>query len=318
MQRKINRSLDCLKPDILLPSVLPANWWAFSYKRTRKNVFCLWYCHEPSAFIHSPEWIEAIEDRLMHQAAKRLNPWLKDLDRWLVRGNVDYVICNSRFTQGQFQRTYGIESQGHIYPGVDLDRFTPAGDKSEDLFMVSRLTRFKNIRVALEALALLKRKDRRLLIGGEGEAKEDLRRLTNSLGLDDRVIFLGSIPHDRLPSLYARAKLLIFTTEKEPFGMVPVEALACGTPVIASNSGGVQETVQHGVNGLLLDPMTPRSLSEGIDHLLENTETYDFLRQNTRKSVERFCWDHHVQQFREILDQIIQERRTRRGAANFS
>jgi len=172
--------------------------------------------------------------------------------------------------------------------------------------MVSRLTRFKNIAVAIEAFSRLKNGNHRLLIGGEGEEKENLRRLIDRLGLEERVFLTGGIPHEKLTSMYASAKILIFTTENEPFGMVPVEALACGTPVIASNSGGLRETVQSGFNGILLDRMTPRSLAEAMDHLLSDPERYAFLQKNARKSVERFSWDHHADRFQAILDQVME------------
>lgn len=306
-QQKINRVLDFLEPDILLPSVLPANWWAFLYKQSRGNVFCLWYCHEPSAFIHSPEWKSAIDDNLMRTGARILSPFLKGIDRRLVRKNVDYVICNSRFTMERFRETYGIEAQGYIHPGVDLDHFTPAGAKSDYLFMVSRLTRFKNIHIAVKGFSQLEKGNRKLLIGGEGEEKENLRRLIDRLDLRGRVILTGGVSHIKLPDLYGGAKIVIFTSENEPFGMVPVEALACGTPVIASNSGGVRETVRHGYNGILLDPMTPETLRNALNGLLEDPDLYARLQGNARPSVEGFSWDHHVARFTGILDRIVKD-----------
>lgn len=308
LQRKINGILDRLKPDVLLPSVLPANWWAFLYRRRRRNTFCLWYCHEPSAFIHSPEWQNAIDDILLRTGARILTPLLKAIDRRLVRRNVDCALCNSRFTMDRFRKTYGIEPRGYIHPGVDLDYFSPTGEKSDYLFMISRLTRFKNVPVAIEAFSRLKNRNYRLLIGGEGEEKEALRLFVDRMGLGDRVILTGGVAHEKLPSLYSGARVLIFTTKNEPFGMVPVEALACGTPVIASNSGGVRETVRSGFNGVLLDRMTAPSLSEAIDRLLSDSRGYDFIRRNARKSVEGFSWDRHVDRFRGFLHGALEEK----------
>jgi len=303
-QRRVNRILDGLEPDILLPSVLPANWWAFLYKKHRKKGFCLWYCHEPSAFIHSSEWRNAISDPLMRSGSRILAPLLKCIDRSLVRRFTDYVLCNSHFTEEQFRKTYRMEPQGYIHPGVDLNHFSPKGAKSNYLFVVSRLTRFKNIDVAIEAFSRLKNGDHKLFIGGEGEEKANLQRLIDRLHLQDRVVILGGIPYEKLPLMYAGAKILIFTTKNEPFGMVPVEAMACGTPVIAANSGGVRETVQSGFNGILLDRMNPQSLSETIDCLLSDPEQYGYLQHHTRKSVERFSWDLHVGRFQENLEKV--------------
>ena len=120
------------------------------------------------------------------------------------------------------------------------------------------------------------------------------------------MILTGGIAHEKLPSLYSGARVLIFTTKNEPFGMVPVEALACGTPVIASNSGGVRETVQNGFNGILLDRITPQTLGNALNDLLEDPERYAVLQREARHSVERFSWNHHVARFLEILDPIAE------------
>ncbi len=149
--------------------------------------------------------------------------------------------------------------------------------------------------------------NRKLLIGGEGEEKENLRRLIDRLDLRGRVILTGGVSHIKLPDLYGGAKIVIFTSENEPFGMVPVEALACGTPVIASNSGGVRETVRHGYNGILLDPMTPETLRNALNGLLEDPDLYARLQGNARPSVEGFSWDHHVARFTGILERIVKD-----------
>jgi glycosyltransferase involved in cell wall biosynthesis len=305
LQKKINQILKSLNPDILLPSVFPANWWAFPYRICHKEVYCFWYCQEPSAFIHYGEWRDAIEDPLMRLSTRIFQPLLKTVDIRLQSLGADRVICNSLFSMEQFRRKYHREPVGFLHPGVDMDYFRAVEEKGDYLFTVSRLTRFKNIRTAVEAIALLKRQDIRFLIGGDGEEKENLQRLIDRLGLGERVKLTGKISFADLPRLYGKAKILLFPSVNEPFGLVPVEALACGTPVIASNSGGVRDTVRSGFNGILLDRMTPGNLANAIDNLLNNPVHYSMLQRNARKSVEDFSWDRHVDRLDRILEDIV-------------
>lgn len=308
LQKKIHRILKNLRPDILLPSVFPANWWAFLYRLCCKRICCFWYCQEPSAFIHYREWRDAIEDPLMRLGAQIFRPILKNLDTRLQSLGADRVICNSLFSMDQFRKKYHREPDGFLYPGVDMDYFRPGKEKEDYLFAISRLTRFKNIQMAVEAVAMLKNRNTRFFIGGEGEEKKNLQRVIDRLGVSERVKLTGKIPFAELPRFYGAAKVLLFPSMNEPFGLVPVEALACGTPVIASNSGGVRETVRNGINGILLDRMTAETLAKAIEHLMSDPAHYAMLQGNARKSVENFSWDRHVDRLEGFFESILMER----------
>ncbi len=305
VQYKIHRVLNQLPSKVIIPQVLPSNWWAFIYKNFHREVSCLWYCHEPSAFIHSKKWIESIENRLMRYGARLLNPVLKGVDLFLARKGVDRIVSNSLFTKEMIKKIYDRNVSDHIYPGVDYNVFSPISGKKKYFFMLGRLTRFKNVDIAIKAMDKIQHKDFELIIGGEGEEKENLIALSQKLGLQNRVHFIGEVSSEALPGLYAEAKLVLCTSKNEPFGMVPVEALASGTPVIGHNSGGLRETVKHNHNGLLLDKLTPGSLQKAIDDLLENTEKYRTLQQNAGESVKQFDWDLHVKKLENILDELI-------------
>ena len=86
--------------------------------------------------------------------------------------------------------------------------------------------------------------------------------------------------------------------------MVPVEALACGTPVIGADSGGLKETIKDNYNGILLDVLTPKNLANTIDGLLADSDRYNFLQNNTRKTAEKFRWEQHVKKLEQILDDL--------------
>ena len=305
VQYKIHRVLKRLSPDIMLPNVLPANWWAFIYKIFHPEVLCLWQCHEPSAFIHMKEWIEALSNPYMKCGVKFLYPFLKAMDFFLVARGPDYVFGNSLYSARLFNKVYHKQINEILYPGVDLDFFIHRENKKPYLFILSRLSKFKNVGLAIEAMQKIKPKEYQLLIGGEGVAKEELIRLTRQLGLSDRVRFLGGVPYKDLPRLYGEAKLVLFTSRSEPFGMVPVEALASGTPVIGSNSGGLKETVVNNRTGILLEEINPDHLARVVNDLLSDPERYQFLQKNARKSVEKFNWENHVKKLEHILEETI-------------
>ena len=306
-QFKVQRVLKGLSPQLIFPHVLPANWWAFIFKIFHREVACLWYCHEPSAFIHSRNWIEAISNPLMRVSAKLLNPFLKTIDVYLVSKGADRIVCNSKFTVSLFQNTYRRNIKEVLCPGVDLNFFVPHKTKKKYLFMISRLTRFKNVHVAIEAMATLRHKDYELIIGGEGEEKHLLIALSEKLGLADKIRFIGSVPFKQLPELYGEAKLLLFLSTNEPFGMVPIEALGCGTPVVGANSGGLKETIVHNYNGILLDHLTPGNLQVAIDDLLADSGRYRRLQQHAGKSVEKFAWGRHVKKLEQVFDDLISD-----------
>ena len=303
-QFKIHRSIKKSSPRIIFPHVLPASWWAFIWKRFHRETPCLWYCHEPSAFIHSKQWIAAISNPFMRIGAGIFNPLLKMVDLFLVSKGPDQVISNSRITISRIKKTYRKKATDVLYPGIDLDFFVPSDMKKKYLFMIGRLTKFKNFPMAIEAMAKLNHKEYTLVIAGEGEEKNNLMMLCRKLGLTNKVRFIGSVPYKRLSKLYGEAKLLLFPGKNEPFGMVPLEALACGTPVIGINSGGLKETVIHNHNGILLDEATPAAMQTAIDNLLADSEHYKQLQMNARRSVENFTWQNHVKKLEQILDDL--------------
>jgi 1,4-alpha-glucan branching enzyme len=241
----------------------------------------------------------------MRIGAGLLNPLLKTIDLVLVRKGLDHVICNSKFTKKHFSKVYHKQTIYYIYPGIDLNYFYTKKSKEKYLFTLCRLTKFKNVHIAIESIKKIRNKDYKLIIGGEGEEKNNLIALTKRLSLSDRIHFIGQVPFTKLPKLYAEAKLVLFTSFNEPFGLVPVEALACGTPVIGANSGGLKETVKHNYNGVLLDDMSPDNLAKTINYLLIDSDKYNTLQQNARKSVVNLSWNQHVNRLEEILNALI-------------
>src|SRR5439155_709272 len=158
-----------------------------------------------------------------------------------------------------------------IYPGVDAawyspDPATPRADDPTFLY-VGRLKRYKGVETAVQALGLARqaRPDVTLEIAGQGDDRARLERLVRALGLGAAVRFLGFVPEEEKRRLLRRAWAVVFPSPKEGWGISNVEAAACGTPAIASDSPGLRESVRHGETGFLV-PQRDAQVLFGEDH----------------------------------------------------
>ena len=141
----------------------------------------------------------------------------------------------------------------------------------------------------------------RLLIAGEGPEERALRALAQSLGVEGRVTFLGAIPQDELKNYYSAADILVLASSREGWANVLLEAMACGTPVVATNVWGAPEIVQTPAAGILMEARTPPALVRAVQGLLAHYPD----RQTTRRYAEQFSWDDTTEGqlalFRDIL-----------------
>ena len=194
-------------------------------------------------------------------AAHLVAPWLR---RWDVRSTAraHRLIANSRFVSARMQRVWGRAADAVVYPPVETSRFRPATDLAAAergpagyALIVSALVPYKRIELAVQAFTKL---GRRLIVAGDGP---ELARLTARAG--PTVRFLGGVPHEELPRLYAGASFFLLPGE-EDFGIAPVESQSAGRPVLALCRGGALETVVPGKTGLFFEEPTVESLLAGI------------------------------------------------------
>jgi glycosyltransferase involved in cell wall biosynthesis len=288
---RVSKEIREADPDIIFPHVFPANYWGFLYKAMNPEAKCVWYCHEPSAFVHDPAVIDELPDNL-RTMAMLVNPMMAHADRMLVK-KCDRLLVNSKYTAGRVRQCYGIESE-LIYTGIDCSEY-PVGQGSKERFFLSagRLTKFKNVDLSLRAIAELKRSGRKgdLIVAGDGPELAPLVELSSKLDIRDRVQFIGDISRKDLISLYSRAYCVVFPSVNEPFGLISIEAQAASTPVIAFNSGGCAETVIHGETGLLVEPFDHTSLARAMTFALDNEEWMLHMGRRGRDNVRnKFSW----------------------------
>lgn len=234
------------------------------------------------------------------------------------------IVVLSQFTQIKLIKTYKIPKAKIqiIQGGVDLNKFHPADEKTEArarlnipqhkivLFTVRNLVRrmgLENLIVAIKEL-LIKMEDIYLVIGGSGPLKDELNVMLKNLKIEDKVNLIGFIPENQLPLYYQMADLFVLPTiELEGFGLVTLEAMACGLPVIGTPVGGTREILGKFNTEFLFDDTQPESITklayEKCLIIKNNPQRWKQISKQCRKFVEKnYSWEQNI----DSLDQLIQ------------
>lgn len=268
------------------------------------------YPSRQSAPRGSKYWIELVADMVRVQG-----------DRFLLREERkaacewDAILCNSRFSRESIIRTYGIDAR-MCYLGIDVETFSPGKGPRTHFVGLGSMDWAKGARLAIQAIGLLPPSLKRPLrwVGNAVHKSylDECRVLAAERGVDFTCeIRLGEEElRDRLQSAVA----LIYPSVLEPFGYAPLEANACGTPVIAIAEGGIRESVQDGVNGLLVEDRRPESLSAGIRRLMTDTQLAEKLQVQAVEWVrERWNLEDSLARLEKELLTVVQAgRRTSR------
>jgi glycosyltransferase involved in cell wall biosynthesis len=208
--------------------------------------------------------------------------------------SVDCFVANSRFIARRIRKVYGRDAVV-VYPPVDVDAFKVTEQKSDYYVSVSRLVPYKRVDVLVKAFAMMP--SRRLFVVGEGP---ELRALQSEA--TPNVTFLGRQPGEAMKRYLENAKAFVFAAE-EDFGIAPVEAHACGTPVIAYGRGGVAETVKDGETGVLFMEQTPKALIEAVGRFEHSSRIDPWL---LRRNAERFGSDRFREKFGRLVELAIE------------
>lgn len=249
------------------------------YVKHRKDALHICYCHTPIRYYWSDyDWYRR------NPPFGKLN-WLAQLAlpvmigplRWIdfkMSQRVTKYVANSNFVAARIKKYYHRDSTV-IYPPIVTDRFALPRDPKDYYVIVGRQVAYKRLDLAIDAFNEL---GLTLKISGTGEEanKQKLRS-------KDNIEFLGRVSDDELAKLFSQAKAFIFPPE-EDFGMIPVEAMSAGCPVIAYGSGGALESVVDGKTGVFFDTQTPVSLVEAVKRF----ETMSFDEKTVRARAAEF------------------------------
>ena len=244
-----------------------------------------------------------------------------EMEQYLVQ-QADCIIAATTDERTQIIRYCGATSnQIEVIPcGVDLKLFVPQerlwarkqlGLKPNlpVLLFAGRLDPFKGPDLLLRAAALMENEAQIVIVGGKLNGDKDLQQLqilAAELDISQRVHFLGARPQQELPLLYNAADVTVVPSYHESFGLVAVESLACGTPVVATRAGGLTSIVRHGETGFLV-PRCPGFFAERLDVLLNDPDLYAQMVAAARPSVVQFSWASIAEQVHAVYEALVNQ-----------
>jgi glycosyltransferase involved in cell wall biosynthesis len=219
------------------------------------------------------------------------------------------VVAVSKNLRDKALKSFPGKEVEVIYHGVDKSRFKneyPRNKNGKVRFIcVSRLVSFKRIELLIKSFAILKERealDCELTIVGTGYLSEELKALALKLGVDKDVTFTGFIDNTKLPPLLSLHDIFVMPSVHDSFGIVFIEAMACGLACIGANAAGVPEVISHGKNGFLAKPNDEESLFECMSKLAKDKELVKEMAQEGMRLVrEKYTWDIIVEQYESLF-----------------
>lgn len=239
-----------------------------------------------------------------------------------IIGCADAIAVSCEEEQEQFRRLYG-DPPGRVEivaPGVEHAFFTPGDQRGAReaiglgdgpvLLFVGRIQPLKGVDVALQSLAALGRRDATLLVvggasGAEGAAEvERVRSLADRLGLTDQVRFIEPLPHHLLSTYYRAADAVWVPSRSESFGLVALEAAACGVPVVANAVGGLLSLVDHARTGFLVPERDPELFARHTRHLLDDRSLRSAMGRAAAERARRYTWSFAAARLRRVYTDV--------------
>lgn len=267
---------------------------------TKADQLHICYCHSPIRYCWDM-YNEYLEESHLD---KGLKSWLVRLMLHPIRqfdavaGNrVDYYISNSDYVGQRIRKTYRRKATT-IHPNIDISHFELCEDKQDYYLASSRLVAYKKIDTIIEAFNQMP--DKKLVVIGGGPNLEDYRKLAKS-----NVTVMGYQPFDVLKEKMQHAKAFVFAAD-EDFGMIPIEAQSCGTPVIAYGHGGSLETVNGGKTGLFFYEQTAEAIVEAV-RKFEAMGNQPFSPKDCRQWAEGFSEERFKREIKEFVEEKYNE-----------
>lgn len=268
---------------------------------TRPDTCHICYCHSPMRYAWSMahEYMRG-RGHLMRGVMSVVMHYLRLWDH-CAASRVDYFVCNSHTVRERIRKYYRRDAK-IIYPPCDVEGVGDTAGEDGYYLFVGRLVDYKRADLAVKSFS---RSGRRLVVVGNGPQERFLKSIASR-----NVEFLGWVHDEELRSLYARCRAVVFPGE-EDFGIVPVEAQACGKPVIAYGRGGATETVIPGETGLWFREQTPEALDSAVSEFERSMDSFD--PGIIRRHAEKFNSDRFKREFRDFTESCLEEHQQRFG-----
>lgn len=260
--------------------------------KKNKNQIHICYCHTPVRYAWDLE--NNYKKDMKFPLKWIFSRFMNFMRKWdIENNNVDFFIANSFFVKDRIKKIYNKDSQV-IYPPVDTDFFSLDENKDNYYITVSRMVPYKRMDIVVEAFS--KMTDKKLIVIGTGPEEEKLLKMKKS-----NMVFIKTLSDEKLKTFLQQAKAFIFAGI-EDFGILPIEAMSCGTPVIAYGKGGVSETVIDKKTGIFFHYQHKDSLIEAVKEFEKMKFDYKYISTYAKKySIQRFK-DEFVDFVKGIID----------------
>ena len=291
--------------DIINNHNFPSEWAAFFAKK-RLNVPVVWMCNEP------PVWFFISEFR---KGLRKIDwPIYEILDKTASK-YIDEILVLSKFAQGYVNRAYHRSSR-IVRSGIDIELFHNASGTSirekyglgKD-FVLLQVGNFQLNKGQVDSIRVLyhlsKNYDRIKLILDGGGRKEELVRLSEKLGVRDKVLFLHTNDDEELAKVYAACDVFLFP-EQITWGLAVIEAMAASKPVIVSNKCGASEIIQSNVNGIVVDQAKPEEITKQVELLMNNADLCKKLGEHAYEYVKsHLSWEKYARTMETIFEKAL-------------
>jgi glycosyltransferase involved in cell wall biosynthesis len=292
------RSLDATAFDLVLCSDAAT----IKAIRTRPDAIKICYCHSPMRYVWEQTADYAAQTGPVRGLALRLAaPRLRKRDRAAAQ-TVTAFAANSNHTARRIERCYGRDATV-IYPPVDAAFPEPLAEPEDFYLIVGEQVEYKRNDLAVTACAQTRRP---LVVVGDGPVLPRLREIVDRS--DAPIVCIGRQPDEILADYYRRCRALLFCGQ-EDFGLVPVEAMATGRPVIAFRKGGATETVLDGETGLFFDRQSPDAVIDALDRFEAHADRFDPAR--VQQHARTFSRERFQSEFRAFIDRVLEKKGSR-------
>ena len=272
----------------------------------------VWYPHEPLRVLHDLRYEQNVE-RVGNNAARNIHiypkynydrigdslyeAYLKSIDAMDKSVKPERIVANSRYTASYLEEVYGVPVHDVVYPGVEPEHSIDLPTDRNLFVTISQLWPHKRVSLLVEAIALTD--DAQLVVAGSGPEMMRLQEIAIRLGVEDRIFFLSGLSNRELGLVLARACAFLFSPIKEPFGIVVLEAMASGLPVIAVSEGGYVEVCSPEYS-FLVKPY-PSLFAEKIRYLQSHPDVVRKMGDAAKKAAAKFTWKRAASELEAII-----------------
>ena len=272
----------------------------------------VWFPHEPLRVLHDLRFEQNVEN-VVRDAARHIHiypkynydrigdslyeAYLSSIDAMDKAAKPDRIVANSAYTARYLEDVYGVAVKDVVYPGVEPEIFIDLPTDPNLFVTISQLWPHKRVNLLIEAIAFTD--DTQLVVIGSGPEKLRLLEIAAKLGVEDRVFFLSGLSNRELGLVLARACAFLFSPVNEPFGIVVLEAMAAGRPVIAVNKGGYVEACHTDYSFLI--PPFPSAFAEKITYLQRNPDVARRMGAAGQLAAQKFTWKRAADELESIL-----------------